>query len=111
MDPLASDAGITDLRDREYIERMVTLVRTAKTLNPLMAAGSELVLGKTRMPVDTLHGKLDSEARAEQASKLGVALQREMKKALPAPEPPTEKTKSAMPEKERAALLVRLVGL
>ena len=41
---------------------MIDIVAKTKTLNPAFKGGAgALVVGKSSMPVDTLHGKYDSE--------------------------------------------------
>ena len=75
-DPLASDAGLTDQRDRQYIENLCTLVGRTRTLNPLFKGG-ELELGKSKLPVDTLHGKMDAEARAKHATALATKFRKQ----------------------------------
>lgn len=65
QDPLAEDANITDTRDREHIARMVEIVANTKPLNPAFKGlhGKAFKLGQSSMLVDTLHGKMDVEAR------------------------------------------------
>ena len=75
-DPLGEDAGLTDPRDRTYIENLVQLIGKTRTLNPLHKGG-ELELGTSKLPVDTLHGKMDCEARAKSATALGTKFRKQ----------------------------------
>jgi hypothetical protein len=69
-DPLGPETTITDPRDREYIARMCALVARTRILNPACKGGGQLELGKSRMPVDTLHSELDCEKRIEESVRL-----------------------------------------
>ena len=64
-DPLGDDAAVTDPRDRVYIERMCGIVARTRTLNPAFKGGGQLRLGRSRIPVDTLHSEFDCQGRLE----------------------------------------------
>eukprot|EP00939_MAST-03C_sp_MAST-3C-sp1_P002065 g2065.t1 len=72
MDPCGDDAECTDPRDRAYIGKLLEIIQNTRTLNPeFKNCNGGLVLGKSTMPVDTLHGKMDAEVRAKSATAMG----------------------------------------